>query len=101
MSKRRLTKQERDIVRAWERGRPADDVTVGKHATVVLSLRIDNELLDRLTERSLDEGKPASALARELIERGLMKDGPRTPKELARMFARWAEEAGVTKPRKR
>lgn len=89
-----------EIEAAWARGRPAE-LKRERPSSSVLSIRVPTELLETLSERAKTEGKPASLLARDLIERGLAIEGPMTPADLARMFARWVEEtlpAGGTRP---
>lgn len=76
---------------AWLQGEPVE-LKRTRPPTSVLSIRVPSELLKELTERARRQGKPASHLARELIEAGLVADSPSTPEDLARTFSRWVEE---------
>lgn len=93
----RSKEQGSDLERAWSEGESVD-LKRERSATSVLSIRVPTKLLEALSERAASEGKPASLLARELIERALESDWPSTPRELARAFSRWVEEIA---PRKR
>jgi plasmid stability protein len=86
-----MSDRDRDLRRAWERGKPAE-LERGRPRTSVLSIRVPTELLRELSDRAGAQGKSTSELARELIESALLADGPSTPRELAAAFARWVEE---------
>jgi hypothetical protein len=93
-SKERLMTEEQDssLVEGWERGEPIELDRKGS-PTSVLSIRVPADLLRALEDRAKTQGKPTSHVARELIEAGLLNEGPTTPSEVARMFSRWVEEA--------
>lgn len=85
-------KEGADLARAWDRGRPAD-IRRSRSPTTVLSVRVSDEVLERLSSRAHQEGTSVSDVARRLLERGLDDELPGTPTELARAFARWVDEA--------
>lgn len=99
--KRRTNDEARDLPRAWREGRSATDIVRTRPATSVLSIRVSERVLKRLGERARAEGRQISIVARELIEDGLARDAPATPRELARLFSRWVEEAARLKPPKK
>lgn len=85
------TNEDRDLIQAWEQGKPADIKRV-RPSSSVLSIRIPHELFEDLSNRAEEAGKSVSQFARELIEQGLTSDVPSTPVEVASMFYRWAHE---------
>lgn len=84
-------KEGADLQAAWEKGTPAE-VKRTRPPSSVLSIRVPSELIEALSRRAKTEGKPASILAREIIERGLTDERPMTPPDLARAFSKWVEE---------
>jgi hypothetical protein len=89
--------EEAEIIEAWEGGKPVD-LKVELSDTTVLSIRVPRRLTHELSRRARLEGKPASAVARDLLERALESGTPSTPPELARAFSRWVEEITHRKP---
>ena len=92
MKKGSKQETEKEIARAWRRGKPAD-IERKRPSSSVLSIRVPEVLMRRLDQRARSLGKSPGTLARELIEDGLMDNGGRTPDDLARLFSRWVEEA--------
>jgi hypothetical protein len=82
-----------DLRQAWERGKPVEADRERRSPTTVLSLRLSDEIMQRLSEQARERDKPIGTLARELIEVAVTAEGPVTPPSLASMFTRWIKEA--------
>jgi hypothetical protein len=85
--------REGEMVRqAWERGRPASMERKRRSPSSVLSIRVPDHLMDALSSRALEEGKPTGMLARELLEGTLQENTPVTPRGLVSMVRKAVEE---------
>lgn len=82
---------DRDLVDAWEKGKPVD-VARTRLPSSVLSIRLPSSVFEEVSLKAEAAGSSASQFAREVIERGLASEGPSTPLDVASMFHRWAAE---------